>query len=288
MTKPAPFGYHAVSSVAEAVDVLATYEGTARVLSGGQSLIPMLNMRLMQPDALVDINRVPGIDRIEEQGDRVTIGAMTRYCQLETSPLVASRLPLLARVLGHVGDRQVRNRGTIGGSLSHGDPTAEVPLACLVLGATVDVHGPAGVRRIPVEELYVDSYATCLDPLEMLVDVEIPVTGTHAAFVECCRRHNDFAVVSAAAVGRQDPDGRWRDVRVGLGGVAPTPIVAAEVGRVLEGSRLADEEIAEASRSVLAVIDPASDIRASAEYRRHLAPVYVERALRSLRAGATT
>lgn len=284
--KPAAFGYHRVTSIAEAVEVLSTYEGTSRILAGGQSLVPMLNMRLIQPEALVDVNEVAELSHIEERDGRIVVGAMVRYCELEASSVVAERLPLVASVLRHIGDRQVRNRGTIGGSLAQGDPTGEIPLACLVLGASVRVVGPGGSRRIPVSDLYVDSYATSLDALEVLTEVDIPVGDTHVAFLERCRRHNDFAVISVACTGRREMDGRWSDVRVGLGGVAATPVVATGVGEALEGSILDDREIYEVSALVSSSIDPPSDIRASAEYRRHLAPVYVQRALKLLCAGA--
>lgn len=286
--KPAPFGYHRVSSVEEAVATLGAYEGAARPIAGGQSLVPMLNMRLLRPDALVDINPVGSLRRIDVDGatGAVTIGATTRYRAIEASDIVAERLPLLARVIRHVGDRQVRNRGTVGGSLSHGDPTAEVPLACLTLGGTVQVQGPDGVRAIRAEELYETSYASVLAPWEVLTEVVIPEGPAHSGFLECCRRHNDFAVVSVACVGDRDRSGRWTRVRVGLGGVADTPVLAADTARILEGSQLTDADIREAAEAALAVIDPPSDIRASAEYRRHLVPIYVRRALTDMRRGA--
>ena len=281
--KPARFGYHNAASVREAVDWLRAYEGMARVLAGGQSLVPMLNMRLMQPDALVDINNVPGLAGIERTASGVRIGAMTRYSSLEGSPVVRADLPLLAHAVGHVGDRQVRNRGTIGGSLAHGDPTGEVPLACLVLGATVRVTGPHGTRVIPVAGLVEDSYTTALDPLEIITQIDFPAAPLRSAFVELCRRHNDFAVVSVACTGEQDDAGQWNGIQVGLGGVAGTAVLAPAVGEQLSGTALDDDAIRAASQAVLEVIDPASDIRASAEYRRFLAPVYVQRALTALR-----
>jgi carbon-monoxide dehydrogenase medium subunit len=284
--KPAPFGYHSATSVGEAVRFLAAYEGTARLLAGGQSLVPMLNMRLLQPDALIDINGVAELAGIERTADGVRIGAMTRYRSLEESPTVGRELPLLARVLRHIGDRQIRNRGTIGGSLGHGDPAGEVPLACLVLGAWVGVVGPDGRRAVPVAGLYDGSYATILDPLEIITHIEFPRAPAHASFLELCRRHNDFAVVSVACTGDRDEAGRWTGIRVGVGGLAPTAVVAEAVGEQLSGSPLDDAAIAAAAPAVLDVIDPASDIRASADYRRFLAPVYVQRALAMLRDGA--
>jgi CO/xanthine dehydrogenase FAD-binding subunit len=282
--KPAPFAYHRPASVAEAVACLGDYGGTARVLAGGQSLVPMLNMRLWRPDALVDINDIDELDDIRTEGDRTILGALVRYTTAERSPLIAERLPLLSRIVRHIGDRQVRNRGTVGGSLVHGDPTGEMPLACLVLGAVVIAAGPAGIRRIPVSGLYLGSYATVLDPGELVVAVEFPPHPQHVAFSELCRKHNDFAVVSAVAAGDRGDDGRWHNVRLALGGVADSPVLAEAAGAALSGTALTDADIDRAAGAALEVIDPPTDIRATAEYRAHLVPAYVRRVLGGLRA----
>jgi aerobic carbon-monoxide dehydrogenase medium subunit len=253
------------------------------VIAGGQSLVPMLNMRLIQPDALIDLNGVAELAGIRTAGDATVLGALVRYTAIEESPLIAERLGLLARMVRHVGDRQVRNRGTIGGSLAQGDPTGEMPLACLVLGARVTVTGPGGRRELPVADLYLGSYATVLEPCEVLTEIAFPRAPAHFAFAEQCRRHNDFAVVSVAAVGDRGPDGRWAGVRVALGGVADQPVLAAAAGAAASGSWLTDDIIAEAAQAALEVADPPSDVRASADYRRHLVPVYVRRVLTQLR-----
>ena len=286
--KPAPLGYHRATSVPQAVQLLSAYEGTARVIAGGQSLVPMLNMRLIQPDALVDLNRLAELAGIRPAGDATVLGALVRYTTIEQSPLIASRLGLLARMVRHVGDRQVRNRGTIGGSLAQGDPTGEMPLACLALGASVRATGPAGQRELPVADLYQGSYATVLDPCELLTEVVFPRAPTYFAFAEQCRRHNDFAVVSVAAVGDRRPDGTWAGVRVALGGVADQPVLATAAGDIVSGTELPDAAIAEAAGAALAVADPPSDVRASADYRRHLVPIYVRRVLTELRRSAET
>jgi aerobic carbon-monoxide dehydrogenase medium subunit len=284
--KPAPLGYHRATSVPHAVQLLSSYEGTARVIAGGQSLVPMLSMRLIQPDALVDVNGLAELAGIRADGESTVLGALVRYTAIEESSLIADRLGLLAQMVRHVGDRQVRNRGTIGGSLAQGDPTGEMPLACLVLGARVTVTGPAGHRELPVADLYLGSYATVLGPCEVLTEVVFPRAPAHFAFAEQCRRHNDFAVVSAAPVADRGPDGRWAGVRVALGGVADQPVLAAKAGTVASGSRLTDEVIATAAEAAVEVIDPPSDVRASAEYRRHLVPIYVRRVLTELRRSA--
>ena len=285
--KPAPFGYHRAASVADAVSLLSVYEGSARVIAGGQSLMPMLNMRLLRPDALVDVNGLRELAGIRPSGETTTLGALVRYTEIERSPLIAERLGLLPGMVRHVGDRQVRNRGTIGGSLAHGDPTGELPLACLVLGAAVMVTGPAGRRQVPVAELYQGPYATVIEPDEVLTEVVFPRSPRHFAFAEQCRRHNDFAVISVVAVGDREPDGTWSGVRIGLGGIADQPVLAGDAAAAVSGSRLPDESINDAAAAALEVADPPSDVRASAEYRRHLVPVYVRRVLTAMRsAGA--
>lgn len=281
--KPATFTYHRPTSVAETVAHLVDHQGMARVLAGGQSLVPMLNMRLWRPSALIDINEVDELDDIHVDGERTGLGSLIRYSTIERSPVIAERLPLLARMVGHIGDRQIRNRGTIGGSLVQGDPTGEMPLACLVLDAVVVAAGPAGSRRIPLAEFYTGSYSTVLRPDELVTSVELPAHPPHVAFQELCRKHNDFAVLSTVATGSRDSEGRWTGIRVGLGGVADNPVLAVAVGQALEGSRLYDEEINAAAEAALTVIDPPTDVRASAEYRRHLVPVYVRRVLTELR-----
>jgi aerobic carbon-monoxide dehydrogenase medium subunit len=284
--KPAPFGYHRAGSVQGAVGLLSAYEGSARVIAGGQSLVPMLNMRLLRPDALIDINGIASLRAVSIAPEAVTLGALVRYSEIERSAQIKQRLPLLSLMVTHIGDRQVRNRGTIGGSLVHGDPTGEMPLACLTLGAFVRVAGGAEtptVREIALEDLYETSYASTLDPCEVLTEVVFPASPARAAFAESTRRHNDFAVASVAAVGDVGSDGRWRHVRIGLGGVADCPLLATSAMQAVEGTTLDDAVIAEAARAAAGMTDPPTDIRGTAEYRRHLTSVYVQRVLRQLR-----
>ena len=284
--KSADFAYHRPSDIAEAVRCLQDYGGGARVLAGGQSLVPMMNMRLWRPDAVIDINGLTDLAKLTADADGTRIGALVRYSTLEFSPLVAGRLPLIKAMAAFVGDRQVRNRGTIGGALVQGDPTGEMPLGCLVLGATVTALGPSGARTIAVAELYEGAYATTLASDEVLTEIRFPPHPPHFAFRECCRRHNDFCVLSVAATGRVADDGRWRGLRIGLGGVNDTPILAEAGMALLEGSRLDDADIAAAGEAALGAIDPPDDIRGSAEYRAHLVPLYVARVLSDLRASA--
>jgi aerobic carbon-monoxide dehydrogenase medium subunit len=284
--KAAPFGYHRAASVAEAVDLLAAYEGTARVLAGGQSLVPMMNMRLIRPDAIVDINGLTELSQVSVDGTTTVVGATVRYSTLERSPIIAERLPLIAHMVRHIGDRHIRNRGTLGGSLAQADPTGEMPLGCMTLGATVKVVGPTGAREIPVDTLYETSYATRLEPCEVITAVVFPAMPPHFAFAEMTRRHNDFAVISVACAASGGPAGGFRDLRIGLGGVNDTPVLATEAAELLEGTPLSDDAIADAAQSALSAVDPPTDIRASAEYRRHLVPIYVRRVLQQLRDSA--
>lgn len=286
--KAADFIYHRASTLDDALRCLDDFSGGARVLAGGQSLMPMLNMRLVRPSALVDINGLEELGRIEPRGDRTHVGALVRYVTLETSPLIAGRLPLVARMVRHVADRQVRNRGTIGGSLVQGDPTAEMPLACLVLGATVEVRRLGRSRSIPMEEFYEGSYAAALASEEIVTGIDFPAHPKHTAFREVCRRHNDFAVLSVAAAGHCSPEGRWTGLRLALGGVSDTPVLAAAAMARLDGTSLDDDDIEAAAEAAVSASAPHDDMRASAEYRRHLIPIYVQRTLADLRRSAAS
>jgi CO/xanthine dehydrogenase FAD-binding subunit len=281
--KPAPLEYVRPASVADAVAALEAHGGMARVLAGGQSLVPMLGMRLMRPSAVVDINRLQDeLGRIEARGAETVIGGLVRYSELETSAVVDERLPLLRCVVPHIGDRQVRNRGTIGGALAQADPTGEMPLACLTLGATIVAASRAGERTIPVEEFFDGSYATVLEPEELLVAVRFPVSPARCAFFELGRKHNDFATLSVAAVGDVDPAGRWSSVRVALGGVNDRPVLAAAVAARLEGQVWTDALVRDAAALALEDVDAPDDARATAAYREHLVPIHVRRVLTDL------
>ncbi len=271
------------NSVEQALQLLDEHGGGARMLAGGQSLVPMLQMRLMQPSVLIDINRLPELEAIRAEGPVTVVGALTRYASLERSPIVSERLPLLQHVVRFVGDLQVRNRGTIGGSLAQADPTGEVPLACLLLGAKIVAASASGRRQMATEDFLVGSYATALEPEELITEVRFPVAPDRFVFLERGRKHNDFATVSVAAVGRPDGSGHWSDVRIGLGGVHDHAVLLTEAGRRLEGTALEDEVIAEVAQAANDVADPATDVRGTSEYRRHLVGVYVRRALTMLR-----
>jgi aerobic carbon-monoxide dehydrogenase medium subunit len=281
--KPAPFAYHRAHSVDEAVSLLAELGDEARLLAGGQSLVPLLNARLARPTAVIDVNRIAGLDGIVKEDGRLRVGALVRHAQLEWSPEITDALPLLGEMVRFVGDRQVRLRGTLGGSLAHADPTAELPLAAVTLGATVVAHGPGGGREIAAEELVQGYYTTSLAPDEMITEIAFPVGADHVgAFAEVARRHGDFAVLAVAATGVVGDDGAWRSLRIGLAGVGNRPVLCVEAAALGIGSRLDAETRRAIGEACLDVAEPKSDVRASAEYRRHLVRVYVSRVLETL------
>ena len=281
--KPAPLEYLAAATTEEALAALARFEADARLLAGGQSLVPLLSMRLVRPTAVIDINGLSGLGHITADGGVVRVGALARYSALEASPVVGARLPLLARAVPFVGDRQIRNRGTLGGALCHADPAGEMALCAVTLGARLRIVSRASRRELGAEEFFQGPYTTALEPAEMLDEVEFPDgAGTEAIVVEHARRHGDFAVVSVAATGLPAPDGSWRWIRIGLGAVADRARFARSASAGLAGTHLQPPDVEAAAARCLEEADPVSDVRASAEYRRHLVPILVKRALSEL------
>jgi carbon-monoxide dehydrogenase medium subunit len=286
--KPARFEYVKAVSVADAVSVLAEYGGDARVLAGGQSLVPLLGMRLLRPAMVVDVNGLrEEIGGVEVRGSDLHVGALVRYSEIETSDVIAEHAPLLAHVVTFIGDRQVRNRGTLGGALAQADPTGEMALASLTLGARVHARGPGGEREIPIEEFFLGSYATALAPEEMVTGIAFPLAPTRFRFFERGRKHNDFAVLSLAVVARPGAGGAWEGVRIGLGGANDRPVLAVAAAQELEARAWDPDLIDRASRRALEAADPPDDVRATAEYRSHLLPIHLRRLLADL-AGAPT
>lgn len=281
--KAAPLEYLRPQSVDEALRMLDEHAGMARVLSGGQSLVPMLHMRLMRPMAVVDVNRLGELGGIDARGTEVVVGALVRYAELETSPVIAEHLPLLQHVVKFIGDRQVRNRGTIGGALAQSDPTGEMPIACLALGARIVARSVRGERVIPLEEFFVGSYANVLEADELIVGVRFPPSPGHCSFFERGRKHNDFATISVIAAGTPDGQGRWSQVRVALGGVNDRPVLARAAMARLEGRPWDDDALTAAAELAVQDVDAPDDVRASAEYREHLVPIHVRRVLADLR-----
>ncbi len=279
--KPAAFAYAAPDTVEETLALLGEYGADAKLLAGGQSLMPLLNMRLARPSVLIDLNRVAALDYITSANGEVRIGALTRQRAAERSRVVAAHLPLVTEALRWVGHAQIRNRGTIGGSLAHADPSAELPAVASALGATFVIAGQGGERLLSPEEFFVTYLTTAIEPTEVLTEVRFPAmpTGVGCAFVEVARRHGDFALVGAAAVVHPAGGGRYRDVRLAFTGVGPTPVRLKEAEAALEGEKFEEDLLAGVARLVAERLDPESDIQASAEYRKHVAGMVARRAL---------
>lgn len=280
--KPTPFEYYAPRARHEALELLAERAGEAKVLAGGQSLVPSMNFRLAQPSILVDLNAVDdlfGITPAEDGG--LLVGAMTRHRSMERSPLVVERAPLIAEAMPYVAHPQIRNRGTFGGSLAHADPAAELPALAVALDARMRVQNTGGDRWIPAGDFFLGLFTTALEPDEMLVEVEVPplpdMTGT--AFEEFARRHGDYALVGAAAVVTLGGDGTVASCKLVFLSVGDMPVVAASASEVLRGQRPTEEAIRAAAEAIHADIDPQADIHATAEYRRHLSKVLARRTL---------
>jgi carbon-monoxide dehydrogenase medium subunit len=280
--KPAPFAYFDPRTVEDAVALLGEH-ADAKVLAGGQSLMPLLNMRLARPAAVIDINRIEGLDYIrEESGGALTIGAMTRQREIERSEVVRTKQPLLHAATRLIAHPQIRNRGTIGGSLAHADPAAEYPAVALVLDAEMRIAGPGGARTVAARDFFVTYLTTALDAADVLTEVRFPPLPERAgwSFLEVSRRHGDFALTGVAAVYALDASGVCAEARLALFGVAPTPIRAAAAEALLRGQAPSGAMFAEAGEAAAGTADDAlSDVHASAEYRRHLVRVLTRRAL---------
>jgi CO/xanthine dehydrogenase FAD-binding subunit len=279
--KPPRFDYLLPRSLDEALGILAEHGEEAKVLAGGQSLVPLLNFRLVRPTYLVDLNEIPGLDGLRVEAGRLAIGAMTRQRTVERSPLVRERCPLLADAMPQIGHAQIRNRGTVGGSLAHADPAGELPAVAAALGAELVLRSRRGERRLTPEAFFVAYLTTAAAPDELLVEARVPVapprTGT--AFLEVSRRHGDFAIVGVAATLTVDEGGICTACAVAVTGVGPTPVVAGEAARALVGVKPDAGAFDEVGRRLASALRPDSDLHASSDYRKHLARVLTRRAL---------
>ena len=283
--KPVNFDYVRPSSLKEALTLLAA-DPDARLIAGGQSLIPMLAMRLSRPTKLIDILRVPGLSGIRETPAGIEIGATTRHVEVETSAVVAKHLPLLAKAMPWVGHPPIRARGTIGGSLAHGDPAAEVALVAVTLGAEIVFADADGERTLPIADFYLAPTLTALPAAACLTAVRFPRAPTGrrgTAFHEVSARRSDFAIVSAAAQVVVDDDGQCTSLNVGVGGAGDVPLRLAGVAEALVGGKLSDRAIGEAAWASVADLETTADLHASAEYRKRVAGVLAERAIRDAR-----
>jgi carbon-monoxide dehydrogenase medium subunit len=293
--KTAPFEYHAPRTVDEVLALLAEHADEAKVLAGGQSLVPLLAMRLARPSQLIDINNVVGLSGIRPlDGPGVALGALTREREVERSALVAEQVPVLAEALPLIGHVSIRNRGTVGGSIAHADASAELPAVAVVTGADMVVRSAAGERVVPASEFFDGHFTTTMGDDELLTEVRFPggPAGAGWAFYEIARRHGDFALVGVAAMVSRDGD-RVREARIALMGVADRAVRAAEAEATLAGQPVTEETFATAAQQATTSLKPAADVHGSAEFRRHLAGVATRRALttaasRASRPGGTS
>ncbi len=279
--KPVSFDYFAPTTVNEAVALLEEHGDDAKILAGGQSLVPMMNFRLVRPTCLVDINHIRDLAYIHEKDDRLHIGAITRHRDLETSTLVQQSNGLLFEGVQLIGHTAIRSRGTVGGSIIHADPTAELPAILAALDGEVRLRGPNGQRTISWRDLFFTFFTTVIEPVEICDEIIIPKLPSSAgwAFEEFTRRHGDFAVAGVAAVIVADNNDCCTDARLAITGTAPTPIRATQAESFLVGKSLKQTTLDEAGRLVATEVEPESDVHATANYRQHLAGALTTRAL---------
>lgn len=279
--KPAAFDYHRPTTLDEAFDRLAERGGEAKPLAGGQSLIPAMNFRLARPAVLVDLNRLTELAYVRSDADGLRIGAMTRQRSVETSDLARRAAPLVHEAMPFIAHVQIRNRGTIGGSIAHADPAAELPAVMVALGATFRAQSRAGARTIAADAFFTGLFTTALAPDELLVEIVVPPLAPASgwAFTEMARRHGDYALAGVAAVVTLDSGGRCRAARIALFSVGDGPVLARAAAALLEAQVPTPELIRAAADRASRDIDPPGDIHASAAYRRHLAGVLTRRAL---------
>jgi aerobic carbon-monoxide dehydrogenase medium subunit len=279
--KPAPFEYVRPASLAQALETLHQRGDDAKVLAGGQSLVPMMNFRLARPAVIVDLNGLGDLAYIRPDNGGLAVGAMTRQRTIEKSAVVRARAPLLADATPWIGHLPIRTRGTIGGSLVHADPAAEYPVVMVALDAEFALARQGGTRRVTAADFFETYLTTTIGPDEILTEIRLPGLPQKAAvaFLEISRRHGDFAIVAAAAVVDLDARGQITEARIALGGVGPKPVRARAAERLLAGQRPTAALLAEAARAVMPDTDPPEDIHASAEYRREMSAVFTRRAL---------
>ena len=278
---PAPFDYFAPATLHEAVSLLSQHADDAKILAGGHSLIPAMKLRLAQPQILIDIGRIKDLSYIREENGQIRIGAMTTHYQIEAAERLRQICPLLPETASHIGDVQVRNKGTIGGSLAHSDPAADWPATAIALGAELVVVGASGERTIKADDFFIDLLTTALEPGEILREIRIPVPQGRVgqAYTKVPHPASGFAVVGIAVNLTCDTNGACQSAVVGITGVASKAYRARGVEDALKGSTLDTQAAATAAAHATDGIDLNSDIYASADYRRHLAQVYTRRAI---------
>jgi carbon-monoxide dehydrogenase medium subunit len=280
--KASAFSYARATSVSNALELLAAHGDKAKVLSGGQSLMPAMNLRLIAPELLVDISEIAELRGIASSGDILSIGALTRHVDLQRSPEIAAHAPLLTEAIAHVAHPAIRNRGTLGGSLAHADPASELPACMVALNATIIVRDPKGERRIAAADFFKGIYETALSPQELLVAVELPVAGKNSAhfFCEFARRHGDYAIAGLAAQAIVQGD-VFTDLRMAFFAVGDRPVLAGAANRLVNVA-ITPPALSEALTALAEELDPQEDQQASAAMRRHLAKVLMTRCVSAL------
>lgn len=277
---PGSFEYYAPRSLDEAVKYLTQHRDDVKILSGGQSLLPLMKMRLSKPAFVVDIGRIHGLDGITEEGDSLVIGALVTHAQIEDSALLKEKCPLLPQTATTIADVQVRNRGTLGGSIAHADPAGDWPAAALALDAEVKITGPGGERWVKCDDFFLGLLMSVLEPDEIVTAVKVPVTGgDKTAYLKAAPRSSGFAVVGAAIRISLDASGTCSNAAVGITGVTDKAYRAERTEQMLAGKKLDMALIEQAAAEATRNVDPIEDINGSAEYRRHLTQVYVARAI---------
>lgn len=286
--KPAPFSYYAANSLEHVHALLELHGEDARLLAGGQSLVPMMNLRLARPAHVIDINPIEELGFIREDTGRVEVGALTRHCELEKSAVLGRTCPILPFAAGAIGHYAIRCRGTIGGSLAHADPAAELPLVAVLMDARIIAASSSGTRAVPAGEFFVSSYATALEPGEVVERIVFPVLahGEGWGFRTITRRIGDFAIVSAATTALLDQTGRVERLRMALGGVGATPLALPDVAERVLGHEPEPDWIAAVVGAAAERVQPDDDMHASREYRRELVEVLLRKALEDSVGGA--
>jgi carbon-monoxide dehydrogenase medium subunit len=276
---PAAFEYFAPRTLDEALDLLARHGDDAKILAGGQSLLPMMKLRIASPRYLIDVNRIDGLDGLRLDGDRLVIGALCRHADLLASPIVREHFPIMIDAASQTADVQVRNRGTLAGSLAHADPAGDWPAALMALDTTVTIAGPDGPRRLPLADFIVDAYTTQMGPGDMITEVSVmvPPHASAGAYRKFERRAGDFAVASVGVQLTAAESSRFQNVAISLGAVGARPIRVPDAEALLTSRVLTADLVRAATELVRAAADPFADTRGSVEYKRHLVGVLFER-----------
>jgi carbon-monoxide dehydrogenase medium subunit len=278
---PAAFDYIVPRTLDEAIRALADHGEDAKILAGGQSLLPLLKVRLAHPGLLIDLNRIPGLNAVSQQDDKIVIGALATHYQIESSALLTKRCPLLPQTAREIGDVQVRNRGTIGGSLTHADPRADWPAAILALSGELKLRGPKGERKLGAEEFFVSAMTTAIEANEILTEIRVPVLQRRwgSAYLKMAQQASGFAIIGVAVGLRIDAKGRCEEAGVGITGLSEKPFRAHAVEERLRGNKLTSKLIEASAAQAAEGIDPLEDLHAAAPFRAHLARVYAARAI---------